>query len=56
MGTICITLVADVFLFYYERHFMLSLSHGNQPNVTEVVKSTLQYIDDILNNTQKNFS
>ena len=41
MGTICITLAADIFLLYYERYFMLSLSRGNQPDVTEVVKSTL---------------
>ena len=29
MGTNCAPLVADLFLFYYERDFMLSLSEDN---------------------------
>ena len=29
MGTKCALLVADLFLFYYERDFMLSLSDNN---------------------------
>ena len=31
MGTNCAPLVADLFLFFYERDFMLSLSDNNQP-------------------------
>ena len=30
MGTNCALLVADLFLFCYERDFMLSLSENNQ--------------------------
>ena len=30
MGTNCVPLVADLFLFCYERDFMLSLSDNNQ--------------------------
>ena len=30
MGTNCAPLVADLFLFCYERDFMLSLSENNQ--------------------------
>ena len=33
MGTNCAPLVADLFLFYYERDFMLSLSEDNQSDV-----------------------
>ena len=36
MGTNCTPLVADLFLFYYERDCMLSLSEDNQSDVIEV--------------------
>ena len=35
MGTNCAPLVADLFLFCYERDFMLSLSEDNQSGVIE---------------------
>ena len=35
MGTNCAPLVADLFLFCYERDFMLSLSDNNQANIIE---------------------
>ena len=35
MGTNCAPLVADLFLFCYERDFMLSLSEDNQSDVIE---------------------
>ena len=35
MGTTCAPLVADLFLFCYERDFMLSLSEDNQSGVIE---------------------
>ena len=35
MGTNCAPLVADQFLFSYERDFMLSLSEDNQSDVNE---------------------
>ena len=49
MDTNCAPLVADLFLFCYERDFMLSLSEDNQSDVIEVFKSTSRYLDDLLN-------
>ena len=49
MGTICASLVADLFLFCYERDFILSLSEDNQSDVIEAFNSTSRYLDDLLN-------
>ena len=49
MGTNCAPLVADLFLFCYERDFMLSLSEDNQSGVIEAFNSISQYLDDLLN-------
>ena len=49
MGTNCAPLVADLFLFSYERDFMLSLSDNNQADVVEAFNSTSRYLDDLLN-------
>ena len=49
MGTNCAPLVADPFLFCYERGFMLSLSEDNQSGVIEAFNSTSRYLDDLLN-------
>ena len=49
MGTNCGPLVADLFLFCYERDFMLSLSEDNQSNVIEAFNSTSRYLNDLLN-------
>ena len=49
MGTNCAPLVADLFLFCYERDFMLSLSENNQSDVIETFNSTSRYLDDLLN-------
>ena len=49
MGTNCAPLVADLFLFCYERDFMLSLSDDNQSDVIEAFNSTSRYLDDLLN-------
>ena len=49
MGTNCAPLVADLFLFCYERDFMLSLSEDNQSDVVEAFNSTSRYLDDLLN-------
>ena len=49
MGTNCAPLVADLFLFCYERDFMLSLSEDNQSGVMEAFNSTSRYLDDLLN-------
>ena len=48
-GTNCALLVADVFLFCYERDFMLSLSNNNQSDIIEAFNSTSRYLDDLLN-------
>ena len=49
MGTNCGPLVADLFLFCYERDFMLSLSDNNQADIIEAFNSTSRYLDDLLN-------
>ena len=49
MGTNCAPLVADLFLFGYERDFMLSLSDNNQTEIIEAFNSTSRYLDDLLN-------
>ena len=49
MGTNCAPLVADLFLFCYERDFMLSLSENNQSGVIEAFNSTSRSLDDLLN-------
>ena len=49
MCTNCAPFVADLFLFGYERDFMLSLSDINQADIVEAVNSTSIYLDDLLN-------
>ena len=40
MGSSCVPLVADLFLFCCERDFMLSFSDDNQSKVIEAFNST----------------
>ena len=49
MGTNCAPLVADLFLYCYERDFMDSLNHDNQADVIEAFNSTSRHLDDLLN-------
>ena len=49
MGTNCAPLVADLFLFCYERDFMLSLLEDNQSDVIKAFNSSSRYLDDLLN-------
>ena len=49
IGTNCAPLVADLFLFCYERDFMLPLSDNNQTDIIEAFNSTSRYLDDLLN-------
>ena len=49
MGTNCTPLVADSFVYCYERDFMDSLNHDNQDDVIEAFDSTSRYLDDLLN-------
>ena len=49
MGSYCAPFVADLFLLFYERDVMLSLSDNNQSEVIEAFNSTSRYLDDLLN-------
>ena len=49
MGTNCAPLVADLFLFCYERDFMKYLSSDNKADVIEAFNSKSRYLDDLLN-------
>ena len=49
METNCAPLVADMFLFCYERDRMKSLSLENQADIFEAFNSTSRYLDDLLN-------
>ena len=49
MDTNCAPLVADLFLFCYERDFMMPLSDDNQADVIDAFDTTSRYLDDILN-------
>ena len=49
MGTNCAPLVTDLFLFCYERDFMMSLSDDKQADVFDAFYTTSRYLDDILN-------
>ena len=48
MGTNCAPLIADLFLFWYERDFMMSLSDDKQADVMDALNTTSRYLDDIL--------
>ena len=45
MVTNCAPLVADLFLFCYERDCMTSLSADNQADIIETLKSSSRYVD-----------
>ena len=49
MSTNCAPLVADLFLFCYERDFMKDLSSNNQADVIKAFNSTSRYLYDLLN-------
>ena len=49
MGTNCAPIVADLFLFWYERDFMMSPSVDKDAEVNEAFNSTSRYLDDLLN-------
>ena len=48
MGTDCAPLVADLFLFSYERDFVLSPSDNSQTDIIEAFNSTSRYLDDLI--------
>ena len=49
MGTNCDLLVADLFLFCYERDFTKSLTKEKQYDIIDDFNSTSRYLDDLLN-------
>ena len=49
MGTNYVLLVADLFLFCYERDVMKNLSSDNQSDVIKAFNSASRYLDDLLN-------
>ena len=49
MGTNCAPLVADLFLFCYERDFMMFLSDDKQADVIDAFNTTSRYLGDNLN-------
>ena len=49
MGTDCAPLVVDLFMFCYEKDFMMSLSDDKQADVINSFNTTSRYLDDILN-------
>ena len=49
MGTNCAPLVADLFLFCYERDFMESLTREKRYDMIDAFNSTSRYLEDLLN-------
>ena len=49
LGNNCAPLLADLFLFCYERDFLLSLSDNNQIDIIEAFNSTSRCLDYLLN-------
>ena len=49
MDTNCAPMVADIFLFYYERDFIMYLSDDNQANDIDAFNTTSRYLNEILN-------
>ena len=49
MGTNCAPLVADWYLFCYERDFKVSLSGNNHTDIIEAFNSISRYLDDLRN-------
>ena len=47
MDTNCAILVADLFLFCYERDFIMSLSDDKQVDVINAFNTTSRYLEDI---------
>ena len=49
MGTNSAPLVADLFLFCYERDYIMPLSDDKQAHVIDAFNTTSRYLNDILN-------
>ena len=55
MGTNCAPLVADLFLFCYERDFMKSLTKEKRYDIIDAFNSTSRYQDNLFNIDDINF-
>ena len=49
MGTNCAPAVAYLFLFCYDRNFMMSFPDDKQADIIDPFNTTSRYLDDILN-------
>jgi hypothetical protein len=49
MGTNCAPLIADLFLYCYEKDFMFSLSPTSHQEIIHAFNNTSRYLDDIFN-------
>ena len=49
MGTICAPLIADLFLFCYERPFLASLSYNKEAEIIQAFNCTPRYLYNLLN-------
>ena len=49
MGTTCVPLVVDLFLFCYENDFIKSLTKEKRYDLIDAFSSTSSYLDEILN-------
>ena len=49
MDTNCAPLVANLFLFCYDRDFMMSHSDDKQADIIDAFNTTSRYLDDTLN-------
>ena len=49
MGIDCTPVVADLFLFCYDRNFVMSLSDDKQADIIDVFNTRSRYMDGILN-------
>ena len=48
IGTNCASRIADLFLFCYERDFMMSLSDDKRADIIDAFNNTSRYLDNIL--------
>ena len=47
MGTNCATLIADLFIYFYERDFMSDLHKSKRFDLIDMFNDTSRYLDDI---------
>ena len=55
MGTNCVPLLPDLFLYYYEADFIQELHRKKDKKLTISFNSTFRYIDDVLSLNSSKF-